>query len=148
MSAHVKRFFTVTNRKDFITDMASAAALACVGDAACQVLVEGRRVEFDSPEMEAAGAYIDSGEKEHAAFDVRRTVSMTVFSGPYAGFLHCLYKQYTPVVLGIGKRLSQQAMPRLKRTLSNTKTTGHKFAWAWVDNAHCTLIYTPAYFIW
>eukprot|EP00913_Durusdinium_trenchii_P012900 g12114.t1 len=59
------------------------------------------------------------------------------------GFLHFLYKFYSPTVRAISAYLPSA----LSLPLSRSESMAHCFACAWVDNIHCGSFYIPVYFL-
>jgi hypothetical protein len=132
-----------TNRRELMTDIATACALGAAGDIICQLAVEKRRLIVDLPLL---GRTNFNESSENSDFDTRRVVALTVFGSVYVGgFLHYLYRSYSIVVLAAAKNLPFPA--NIAKQLSIPASTGHRLAKLVVDNAHCGLIYTPAFFI-
>jgi hypothetical protein len=151
--AAVRRFWTVRDPKNLATDALTAATLALAGDALCQIAFEKSLLPGETvPDVDPAGVTggESSGESSGAApaheYDTRRTFAMCAFSLCYGGgFLHFLYRNYTPWILAAAKNLP--ASSALRRRLADVSGKPHALACAVVDNAHCGLLYTPAYFI-
>mgnify|MGYP006090171947 FL=1 len=105
------------------TNIASAAALGCAGDVACQLGAERRPLE---------------------ALDTRRVAALSIFNAAYiGGFLHYLYQGY-PVAV---RAFSRKFRPRLAESLANERSFSHAIGCACVDNVHNGALYTPAFFL-
>ncbi|CAK9059619.1 unnamed protein product [Durusdinium trenchii] len=122
--------------RHFCSDLLSASALGFLGDLVCQLVVEKRK-----PPQELSD--LRWGHHE-GHFEPQRLWALTVFGGAYTGgFLHFLYKFYSPTVRAISAYLPSA----LSLPLSRSESMAHCFACAWVDNIHCGSFYIPVYFL-
>ncbi|CAK9066054.1 unnamed protein product [Durusdinium trenchii] len=107
--------------RHFCSDLLSASALGFLGDLVCQLVVEKRK-----PPQELSD--LRWGHHE-GHFEPQRLWALTVFGGAYTGgFLHFLYKFYSPTVRAISAYLPSA----LSLPLSRSESMAHCFACAWV----------------
>ena len=100
----------------FWSDVVAAGSLGLAGDLICQA-AEGRR-----------------------DVDVRRAASLALFSGAYSGgLLHVLYGYLPRWTAAVGRAAGVAALSRPSSRL-------HGAGCSLLDNAHCGLVYIPAYF--
>lgn len=138
----VERF----DKRGIATDVASAAVLGFVGDIVCQQFVEGKRISSDGSTQIRWRRSGDPPLADHE-FDARRLCALTAFSSVYiGGFLYFLYQLYPVAVVAVASRapakFARWAEPMLRRDCRQ-----HAFGCAVVDNLHCAVLYTPAYFL-
>jgi protein Mpv17 len=144
MLRNLRQLFVQTNRKELLTDIISSASLGLVGDVICQLAVEKKRLVLDLEALGFGQAQFNRTSKDD--FDVRRVAALTVFGATYVGgFLHYLYRSYSIIVVAAAKTLPFPT--NIAKQLAAQSSTGHLMAKTACDNAHCGLIYTPAFFI-
>ena len=124
------RVVRVTDMHQLRADMAVAGTLGVVGDVICQRVIEKSQ----------------QGSSTEPPMDARRTSAICVFNTMYCGgCLHFLFRFYPPIVYAAARRLP--AGTALRQRLLSEGTTAHAAGCAIVDNIHCALIYTPAFFL-
>lgn len=129
---HIHRSFSPSLMR---TDMAVAGSLGVLGDIICQLVVEQGWFWKHRPPADHHCA---------EALDVRRTAALGVFGTAYCGaWMHFLLQYYPPMVRAVARQLPHT----LPRRMATTGSFPHVFGCAIVDNIHCGLIYTPAFYL-